>query len=239
MTSKIMSVNCLKGRLKAKRQENWSSYFRSPSRLVEYLRHVIVHVEFLLTILTKSKTRATLEVGCGSGLHSCFISHFTRRCVALYKEPSIIKTAKENCKHLKGSKVDFLVADAFFLPFKNKCFRISFNQGVLEHFDDKEIQLLLKEMLRVSNLVIFSVPSINYPSLTFGDERLMSLEDWAKILKKTTKNFHVGYYKIDLSSIKKNIIKFKWPMPLHIIGIVKSYQRNSKKHKKVIKGWAF
>ncbi|MFC1956460.1 class I SAM-dependent methyltransferase [Chloroflexota bacterium] len=81
-------------------------------------------------------------------------------------------------------QVTFKEADAYNLPFRDNRFAVCFSQGFFEHFDDHNINKLLKEQLRVSNVVVFSVPTFYYPAQEFGDERLISREDWLEILSE-------------------------------------------------------
>lgn len=58
-----------------------------------------------------------------------------------------------------------------------------YHQGLLEHFSDEKIQELLKLQTENSFAVVFSIPSKFYGKQDFGDERLLTLEEWEKILK--------------------------------------------------------
>ena len=96
----------------------------------------------------------------------------------------------------------FKKADAFNLPFDDDSFDVCFSQGFLEHFSDDDIRKLLREQLRVSRKVLFSVPSFWYPRQDFGDERLMKKEDWLRILSEF-KLEKASYYGIRKSSEEK------------------------------------
>jgi len=61
--------------------------------------------------------------------------------------------------------------------------QLIYHQGLLEHLSDDEIKQLLNLQTTNSFAVIFSVPSKFYGKQDFGDERLLTLEEWKKILK--------------------------------------------------------
>ena len=112
--------------------------------------------------------------------------------VSIDNNNKILTNARENNKRFK-SKVEFKEADAFHLDFPDNNFDIAFSQGFFEHFSDFDINLLLKEQLRVAKKVIFSVPTFYYRNRDFGNERLLLKRHWRDILK----DFNVtddGYY---------------------------------------------
>jgi len=57
-----------------------------------------------------------------------------------------------------------------------------YHQGLLEHLPDNKIKELLRLQAANSFAVIFSVPSKFYGKQDFGDERLLTLQEWKKIL---------------------------------------------------------
>ncbi len=124
-----------------------------------------------------------LEVGSGSSALSIFLSHLGYKIMSIDNDKGVLDTARENNARLNG-RVAFKKADACNLPFEDNCFDVCFSQGFFEHFDDDNIRKLLKEQLRVTNVVVFSVPTFWYPSPDFGDERLMKKEDWLEILSE-------------------------------------------------------
>ena len=58
------------------------------------------------------------------------------------------------------------------------------HQGVLEHFTALQIRAALAQQVAVADWVVFSVPSVYYPfEPEFGDERLLPLEEWQRLLE--------------------------------------------------------
>ena len=190
-------IKCLKFILtgkKIKASSQWSDIYSKPADTEHYLDNVNIHSEFTNEIL-KQKPKTVLEVGCGSATLSVFLSRHGCSVTSIDNDNTVLNLAKDSATKLKG-KVVFREANAFNLPFKDKEFDIAFSQGLLEHFSDKEITLLLKEQLRVSKTVFFSVPNIFYNYTDFGDERLMTKKRWEKIIAAFDIKVSKNYYKI-------------------------------------------
>ena len=84
----------------------------------------------------------------------------------------------------------------------------------MEHFKDNEIVSLLKEQLRVSKRVFFSVPNKNYNHRDFGNERLLYSREWERILAGFDIFLSKNYYEIRL---KRNCL-IKLPI-MYMAGI--------------------
>ena len=73
--------------------------------------------------------------------------------IGLDKSMEVIRNAVKNCDH-------FVCGDIFRLPFSDKSVDVVFNQGVMEHFDDKEILIIFREFERVcKRKVVLCVPA--------------------------------------------------------------------------------
>lgn len=60
---------------------------------------------------------------------------------------------------------------------------IAYSHGLLEHFSDRDIRFIIAYQKAVSKKVIHYVPSHLYKTPSFGDERLMTENDWNRIAK--------------------------------------------------------
>jgi hypothetical protein len=79
------------------------------------------------------------------------------------------------------------IADAWF--------DVVFSQGTLEHFDNAAIRELLDAQLRIGRYVVFSVPSVFWPTRDFVNERKMSLDEWKTVLQSVDADLlHLAYY---------------------------------------------
>jgi 2-polyprenyl-3-methyl-5-hydroxy-6-metoxy-1,4-benzoquinol methylase len=127
---------------------------------------------------------------------SIFFSRHLYNVIGIDNEPSIVSKAVERNRRLEGG-AKFMCVNALDIPnhFEENAFDVAFSQGFLEHFDDTEIKNLISSQLKVARNVVFSVPSIHWPSTDLGDERKMTLEQWKTILMNL--GFlpdHISYY---------------------------------------------
>ena len=173
----------------------WDNFYSQSSNLKSYLLDIIGHLHYILSILA-NLPKSILEIGSGTGYHSCFLSYFGITTIALDINRGVIEIARRNKAQFRG-KVDFVVASAFNLPFKDNCFDICFSQGLLEHFDNNLIYLFLDSSLRVGRSVILSVPSNHYPCKDFGDERLLTPNVWHSIITKCKRLYEDKTYLTD------------------------------------------
>jgi 2-polyprenyl-3-methyl-5-hydroxy-6-metoxy-1,4-benzoquinol methylase len=192
---------------------SWSEYEKWSFSII---KDVLAHLQFLLYCILFGLKKKTLEIGSGTGLQSCFVSYFGIEVISIDRDARVAKMASSVSKYYKGKDVSFVVADARYLPFKEKTFGVSFSQGLLEHLDDRTIVEIVSEAKKaVNGKIFFSVPSANFPDQDFGNERLLYPSDWKAILKQF--NADAGYYKFDFQSIKNSLLKGKVARPWHIL----------------------
>jgi len=191
---------------------SWSEYEKWSFSLT---KDVFSHLQFLLYSAFLGLNNKALEVGTGTGLQSCFISYFGIEVISIDNDAKVIKMASRVSKYYKSKNVNYVVADALHLPFRDKTFAVSFSQGLLEHLDNQTILGIISETKKVVvGRVLFSVPSINFPEQSFGNERLMYPWQWKAILAQF--NAKASYYKFDFQSIKNSLLAKKFPKPWHI-----------------------
>jgi len=191
---------------------SWSEYEKWSFSII---KDVLAHLQFLMYCVLFGLNKKTLEIGSGTGLQSCFISYFGIEVISIDRDVKVAKMASKVSRYYNSKDVSFVVADARYLPFKNKTFGLSFSQGLLEHLNNETIvEIVLEAKNTVNGKILFSVPSINFPEQSFGNERLMYPGDWKAILFQ----FKVKskYYTFDFESIKNSLIAGKFPKPWHI-----------------------
>lgn len=128
-----------------------------------------------------------LEAGCGTGVLSTYLSNRGFRVIATDIDHLMLRTAKNIGRHYSCRPI-FKKCDLFNLRYPANFFDVTFSHGVLEHFSDKDIVLLLKIELSISKTVIVSIPC-NYfreKDKMFGDERFMSRKKWESLINKTS-----------------------------------------------------
>jgi SAM-dependent methyltransferase len=106
----------------------WSEYDKWSFSLV---RDVLAHLEYLLNVLILSFRGKALEIGCGTGLHSCFISYFSIKVTSIDVDKKVIKLASKISHIIRGKDLNFVVADARNLPFRDKVFKVFFHKDYL------------------------------------------------------------------------------------------------------------
>jgi ubiquinone/menaquinone biosynthesis C-methylase UbiE len=133
---------------------------------------------FLINIISSKvsfkKVTNALEVGCGDGIFGLEIANRYPN-INLYLSDissyaiNYSKKLLENCKEVRKSEnylnihPIYIVEDMFSLKHADNFFDFVINGGSLEHYSDNEIQLLVTEMLRVTNkggYVTIAVPNL-------------------------------------------------------------------------------
>jgi SAM-dependent methyltransferase len=192
---------------------SWSEYEKWSFSII---KDVLAHLQLLVYCILFGLSKKTLEVGSGTGLQSCFISYFGIEVISIDRDWKIARMASRVCKYYNGKDVHFVVADARFLPFKDKIFGLSFSQGLLEHLDNPTILDIVSEVEKaVKGKIFFSIPSANFPEQDFGNERLMYPSEWKAILSQF--NAKARYYKFDFQAIKNSLLKGKIARPWHVL----------------------
>jgi SAM-dependent methyltransferase len=172
-----------------------------------YVKRNLIHLSLLRATLRRARG-AVLEVGVGSGALSALMSRLNGRTMTIDNNARILGVARRNLERY-GRGVLAVRGDAFALPFRRDTFAVAYSQGLMEHFSDDAIALLLGEQLRVAKSVVFSVPSDHYPRQDLGNERLMSPDAWGEIVRRGVGgNFRVqaGYYGLDLEAAKYSLL---------------------------------
>jgi SAM-dependent methyltransferase len=125
-----------------------------------------------------------LETGFGSGHVAVFLAEMGYRMVAIDIDDELVGRAVERYSYwLDNYSLTFERGDLFKLPWPEKAFDLVYHQGVLEHFSDEEIVAALREQGRVASWIIFDVPNSRYGHHPFGNERLLPLTHWRRLIE--------------------------------------------------------
>ena len=92
---------------------DWSEYKKWSLSLI---RDVLAHIEYLFRVIVGCRGRA-LEIGCGTGLHSCFVGYFGVEVISVDVNSKVVGMALRIAHHYEAKNVGFVVADARNLPF--------------------------------------------------------------------------------------------------------------------------
>ena len=157
--------------------KNWNHYYITKMKLKrKFNKQVIKHYD---------KRKPVLECGCGFGKTSIFYASLGMNSYAMDLEQTMVDKTKELSRKInKNNEVKCLCGDIFNIPFKDKFFIVTHSSGVLEHFQDDEIVKIINEELRVSDYMVFSVPTKYFEKKMLGNERFMSKKEWKKIISR-------------------------------------------------------
>jgi SAM-dependent methyltransferase len=182
----------MRNRRDFRQQHSWDSHYVQKTTFYALFASAAIHWPFLLEVYRNTKT-AVLEIGCGRGVHSIFLSYLVPIVVGVDNNVKLVGKAREDNSRFRG-RARFLLRDAFKLDFPDGAFDVCFSQGFMEHFTNEEIRQLIEEQLRIAKIIVASVPSVFYSTKDRGDERLMSIEEWREVLKNFSTNmFYYGY----------------------------------------------
>jgi SAM-dependent methyltransferase len=145
--------------------EIWSEKRRVTSgKLGSLLARDIIHrtvAGILKKEIADPRDKWILEPGSGTGLISLELAKRGARVFLLDLSPEAVNFSRDVFAREKAGQ-DSVQASILDLPFKDDAFDITWNGGVVEHFEkDQQIQIL-KEMLRVTKpggIAIIIVPS--------------------------------------------------------------------------------
>ncbi|MDD5638421.1 MAG: methyltransferase domain-containing protein [Candidatus Pacebacteria bacterium] len=159
--------------------KKWSDFYDKKLSVRGLINDIVAHIYLIWNVL-KYRPRKVLEIGTARGTMGFFISFFVPKVIGIDNDHELVERAKQSIK-----KKNFIIkyADAFNLPFKNKEFNVVFSQGFIEHFGNEEIKKLINESLRVTNIVIISVPNNLYGEKDFGNERLLKHKEWCELFR--------------------------------------------------------
>ncbi len=192
--------------------KSWGDFYEGAGHAGYLLDHIAIHKDFLKQIFAYAPV-TVLEAGCGSAIMSVFLAMAGLRVTACDRDAEVLAKAEETARRWQA-KLAFAKEDILKLRFKNDQFDLVFSQGVLEHLDDAQIRTASAEALRVGRTFIFSVPGSHYKHRDFGDERLMSVAQWKKILRGVGRLEMKPYY---FTRTKKN---FLLKRPLMWMGVL-------------------
>jgi ubiquinone/menaquinone biosynthesis C-methylase UbiE len=103
---------------------------------------------FLERLWPEVRGLRVLDVGSGPAHDSLSFAERGAKVSAVDFSEIALKLARKFYGEL-GLGVETVRADAMAMPFEDGAFDVAFNAGVLEHFDDAELEKVLSEMIRV------------------------------------------------------------------------------------------
>lgn len=125
-----------------------------------------------------------LEVGFGSGTTAVLLADLGYQVTACDIDAELVERLESRYSDwIAQSRLAIQQADMFQFPWPRKTFDVAYHQGVLEHFSDEKIVAALREQSRVARFVLFDVPNHRYGAQPFGDERLLPIRHWRRLIQ--------------------------------------------------------
>lgn len=151
--------------------ENWEKFWSTEgilTKIVNFGRHY--YFSYIpMAYLGDVRGKNILEAGCGTCETLIRIAKNAKKVTGIDISKNVLSIAKANFEKNKipKNKYRLEVGDLLNMRFKSNTFDITFNTGVVEHFDDDKINNKpVEEMLRVTKKggrIIFLVPSTYSP----------------------------------------------------------------------------
>jgi SAM-dependent methyltransferase len=120
----------------------WDNYWKKnlKFKILEFFRKYIISKEIWFYANSYLPEEGIiLECGSGGGESSIYLKNSKRILIAVDISLSALKIAKE-----KNIYNYFIVSDISQLPFKNESISGLYNIGVMEHFPEEKLQIILK-----------------------------------------------------------------------------------------------
>ena len=153
-----------------------------------YVNDKIKTKKNLIDLIKKySPNKKIIEAGSGTGILSTYLASLGFDSVAIDIDKDILNLSKKIAKEYgEKNKPKFMINSILKLNYKNKEFDVSFSNGVLEHFSDKEIIKTIKKQLKIANTVIVGIPTKYFDDneAMYGDERFLKLKFWREIISQ-------------------------------------------------------
>ena len=137
----------------------------------------MAHSGYLAPLLAATVAGArVLEAGCGSGTISLAAASCDRRVVGLDISPAVLANLRRNAAGLTAATgrafaVATVVGDLEHLPFDDGAFDAAINEGVVEHWLDRDARrAVIREMARVvrpGGVIVICVPNGRHPLIGF------------------------------------------------------------------------
>ncbi|MBI5302899.1 MAG: class I SAM-dependent methyltransferase [Chloroflexi bacterium] len=171
----------MKNPSQANPQATWEEYYGTALSLAAFHNTVSGQFHFIQTALGHDlRNRRILEVGCANAYLGMYLASIGARYVGVDLSFDLLSQSRDWSS--KSVRLDLMQGDLLSLPFQKGTFDLIYSQGLLEHFDPPVITAALRESLRVSRLVAFSVPTCYWRGGLRGDERLLSVKKWLDLV---------------------------------------------------------
>ncbi|HCW52541.1 MAG TPA: class I SAM-dependent methyltransferase [Clostridium sp.] len=120
----------------------WDAFYKSISSLEPIYD---LWLDKYIEILEKCKGNEIIDLGCGSGNDTRYLTEKNYKVIACDYSNEALKIVAKNYSHVKTMKIDFEKE----LPFNNESIKLIIADLSLHYFDDKTTRKILLELKRV------------------------------------------------------------------------------------------
>lgn len=180
----VLKLQCKQEEYMSKWLDIYQSQINREGKL-KYYNDKIRNKKKLINLIKKySPNKKIIELGCGTAIISNYFASLNYKVACVDIDENMINLAKTFVNTSKKSPV--FVLDDIREFESDEQYDVSFSNGVLEHFSNKEINQILKHCKNFSKYTIIGVPTrfFNQEESMYGDERYLSKKDWIRIFKK-------------------------------------------------------
>lgn len=154
-----------------------------------YINDKIKTKKNLIELIKKyAPNKKIIEAGSGTGVLSTYLASIGFDSLAIDIDKDILKLSKNIAQQYKSkNKPKFKLDSILDLNYHKEEFDVSFSNGVLEHFTDKEIITTLKKQMKIAKIVIVGIPTKYFDDkeAMYGDERFLKIKYWREIIEKS------------------------------------------------------
>lgn len=195
--------------------------------IINYVNDKIKTKKNLINVIKKySPNNKIIEAGSGTGTLSTYLASIGFDALAIDMDKDILDLSKKIAKEYGAkNKPKFKIDSILNLKYKKNEFDVSFSNGVLEHFSDKEIIQTLKKQMRIARIVIVGIPTKYFDDdeAMYGDERFLKIKYWRAIISKAGGEIieEKSCHYLTKPQIVLNLKKYFRPYPYRIFVIRK------------------
>lgn len=164
------------------------------------------NIETLLKMNGLQAGDTLIEMGCGSGHLSACLAQKGYRVTLLDFSRVALEKAKLTFERY-GLEGEFILGDLFHVDDSIGKYDFAWNSGVMEHFGDKEIITLMKNIGSVAEKgILYLVPNSNSIAYLLMRARLMADDEWIYGEEYLRRDYETILQKLGYGTVRKNYI---------------------------------
>lgn len=208
----------------------WSKLYeeeiKKADSLDNYIYNKLKTKTKIIKLINKYATNDNIiEFGSGTGVLALYLSTLNKKITVLDKDKDMINLSKKYfLNKFKNGNIKYICEDIKSFKVKDK-YDVCYSIGILEHYSDKQIIDLIVKQTKISNYIIFGIPTKYFDEnkKMYGNERYLPLNYWRNLIKKAGCKIieESSYHYLNLFKRFLNFKKYFKPNPVHIFVIKK------------------